>query len=286
LFITRECVNLFADTTKYFLRREFKLDLSLIRNYLVFNIEEILEMLEEYIDEYVMVEHYYEDELVESTIIYIEDIELDYDPGEASKFIKQKYLREEFENEEFEYFLKNNFATVLYINGSSLEIEIQEGRLVCFLGNRGELILRTGLDSYVFSPLFKLTFQPDKSLLILDSLTEILKKKYFEASHGKISPETFSMVSGVCIMAIAKLNELPVHNYELKLSHDEMLLFGLALNLTGEFCDSETLSAIKSIMEQIKSYFPEIEHISPESFESPAKMGQVLDFKRPDKTRK
>jgi hypothetical protein len=90
------------------------------------------------------------------------------------------------------------------------------------------------------------------------------------------------MFSGVCLMAMAKINDLPTNNYELNLSHDEMLLFGLALNLAGENGDKDTQAVTRSIMEQIKNYFPEIEHISPESFESPTRMGKILDFKKPD----
>lgn len=91
------------------------------------------------------------------------------------------------------------------------------------------------------------------------------------------------MISGVCLMALAKINDLPVNNYELNLSHDEMLLFGLALNLARENGDKETQAVIRYVMEQIKGYFPEIEHISPESFETEPKMGKLLDFKKPGK---
>lgn len=262
------------------------MDYTLISNHIVFDMDEILEMLEEYMDEHVLMEHYFEDQLLESIIIYIEDIEVDYDPGESSKFFKQKYLKDNMEDQEFSYLLRNNFPTGLFINGSMLEIEIQNGRVVCLVGNRGELILRTGLDSYVFSALFKLTIQPEKVQVLLNAVIAILNKNHEEITKDKINSESFSMISGVCLMAIAKINELPVNHYELNLSHDEMLLFGLALNLARENGDKETEVVTRSLMEQIKTYFPEIEHISPESFEPPAKMGQILDFKKPDKNSK
>lgn len=248
--------------------------------------DEIVEMLEEYIDEYVLMEHYLEDQLIESSILYIDDIDLDYDPGESGKFFKQEYLQDEPEDPDFTELLRNHFASGLFINGSMLEIEIQNGRMVCLVGNRGELILKTGFDSYVFSNLFKLTVQPEKAPSLLNAIIAVLQKNHAEKTRDKINNESFSMISGVCLMAIAKINELPVNHYELNLSHDEMLLFGLALNLAGESGDKETLATTRAIMEQIKIYFPEIEHISPESFEPPPKMGQLLDFKKPDQSDK
>ncbi|MDD2442904.1 MAG: hypothetical protein PHS52_00175 [Desulfotomaculaceae bacterium] len=256
------------------------MDYSLISNHMVFDIDEVLEIFDEYIEELILLEHYFEDQLIESSIIFLEDVEVEYDPGECGKYFKQKYLKSEQDDHEFLYLLRNNFATGLLINGS-LEIEIQSGRVVCILGNRGELILRTGLDSYVFSPLFKLNIQPEKAHVLLDALIVVFKNNHEEITGDKINIELFSMISGVCLMAMAKINELPVNNYEVNLSHDEMLLFGLALNLAGEHGDKETKSVIRSIMEQIKTYFPEIEHISPESFEPQQKMGQILDFKKP-----
>lgn len=262
------------------------MDYSLISSHIAFDVDEIIEMLEEYIDEYVLLEHYFEDQLLESSIIFLEDIEVDYDPGEFGKFFKQKYLKDDTEDQEFLYLLRNNFATGLFINGSMLEIEIQNGRIICLVGSRGELILRTGLESYVFSPLFKLVIEPEKARVLLDSLIAVLKKNHTEITGNTINSETFSMVSSVCLMSIAKINELPLNNFELNLSHDEMLLFGLALNLAGENGDKEIKAVTRSVMEQIKIYFPEIEHISPESFEPPPKMGQILDFKKPDNNRK
>lgn len=258
------------------------MDYTLISNHMVFDMDEILEMLEEYMEEYVLMEHYFEDQLLESSIIYFEDIEVDYDPGDSSKFFKQKYLKEDLVDQEFSYLLRNNFATGLFINGSMMEIEIQNGHIVCLVGNRGELILRTGLDSYIISPLFKLVIQSDKVQILLNAIITVFKNNHDEITGGKLNNESFSMISGVCLMAMAKINELPVKNFELNLSHDEMLLFGLALNLARENSDKETQVVTRSIMEQIKAYFPEIEHISPESFEPLPKMGQILDFKKPD----
>jgi hypothetical protein len=164
-----------------------------------------------------------------------------------------------------------------------VEIEIQNGQLICLLGSRGELILRTGYESYVFSPLFKLTIQPERTQTLLNAVITILKSNHEEVRKQQLNSESFSMISGVCLMAIAKINELPVNNYELNLSHDEMLLFGLALNLARENGDKETQALTRTIMEQIKTYFPEIEHISPESFETTPRMGTLLDFKKPGK---
>lgn len=258
------------------------MDYTLISNQIVFDIDEVMEMLEEYMDEYILMEHYYEEQLLESSIIYLEDVELDYAPGESSKFFKQKYLKNEVEDQEFDYLIRNNFATGLFINGSAIEIEIQNGRLVCLVGTRGELILRTGQDSYVFSPLFRLAIPPQKVQILLSTLTTVFQKNHDEVTAGKLNNESFLMISGVCLLAMAKINELPLNNYELNLTHDEMLLFGLALNLARENGDTETQAVTRTVMEQIKTYFPEIEHISPESFESPPKMGQILDFKKPD----
>lgn len=262
--------------------RCYSLDYNLICNYIAFDLDEIMEMLEEYcLEKYVLLDHYFEDQLVESSVVFVEDFELECDPGDASGFLKQKYLKENSEDHDFAFFLRNNFATAIFINGSMLEIEIQNGRIVLLVGSRGELILRTGLESYVLSSLFKLNIQPGSAPLLLDSLFAVLTKNYADKAREKVSNDTFTMVSGVCLMGIAKLNELPVNNYELNLSHDEMLLFGLALNLAGEIGDKETQRITRLIMEQIKSYFPEIEHISPESFEVP-RMGQLISFKKPN----
>ncbi|MFX4260722.1 hypothetical protein ACOBQJ_00835 [Pelotomaculum propionicicum] len=258
------------------------MDYSLVSNHIVFDIDEILEMIEEYIEEYLLLEHYFEDQLVESTIIYLEDIEVEFDPGDAGMYFKQKYMQNESEEHDFSSFLRNTFPTSLFINDSQIEIEIQNGRIVCLLGNRGELILRTGMDSFVFSPLFKLSIKPDKAQVLLNAVITAYKKNYENVANEKLNPESYSMFSGVCLMALAKINELPTSGYELNLSHDEMLLFGLALNLAGENADKETLAVTRQIMEQIKKYFPEIEHISPESFESTPRMGKILDFKKPD----
>jgi hypothetical protein len=257
---------------------------SLISSQIIIDVDEIVEMLEELIDEYILVEHYYEEQLIEAQIIYLEDIELDYETGEAEKFFKPDYFNEESNNQDFNALVRNNFASSLFINGSLAEIEIEDGRLVCLVGSRGELILRTGLDSYVFSSLFNLKVSPNDVPLLLNVVMRTLKNVHSEISLRKIDNETFAMISGVCLMAISKVNELPLNSYELNLSHDEMLLFGLALNISGENADKETLKVIRTIMEQIKAYFPEIEHISPESFAPSPNMGQILDFKRPKKT--
>lgn len=258
------------------------MDYSLVSNHIVFDIDEILEMIEEYMEEYLLLERYFEDQLIESTIIYLEDIEVEYDPGDTGKYLKQKYMQNGNEDQEFASFLRNNFATSLYINDSQIEIEIQNGRIICLLGNRGELILRTGLDSFVLSPLFKLFIKPEKARVLLNAVVSAYIKNYENVADDDSNFESYTMFSGVCLMALAKINELPANNYELNLSHDEMLLFGLALNLAGEDADKETLAVTRSIMEQIKKYFPEIEHISPESFESTPRMGKILDFKKPD----
>lgn len=253
----------------------------MISSYMTFDIDEILEMLEEYLDKYVLLDHYSEEQLLESNVIFIEDIELECDPGDWSKFFIKKYLKDEEEDPEFDSFLRNNFVSGIFINGSMIEIELHNGKLIGMIGNRGELILRTGTDSYVFSALFKLLLQPDNAPVLFSSLFSVFLSNHEDRAGGKVSNETFNMVSGVCLMAIAKINDLPLNNYELNLSHDEMLLFGLALNLASERGDKETTKIAGNIMEQIKVYFPEIEHISPESFESPARMGQLLDFKKP-----
>lgn len=259
------------------------MDYSLVTNHIVFDMDGVIEVLEEYLDEYILMEHYYEDQLLESSIIFLEDVEIEYDPGESSRFFEQKYLKEEIEDLEFSNLLRNNFATGIFINGSMVEIEIQDGQLICLLGNRGELILRTGYESYVFSPLFKLTIQPERTQTLLNAVINILKCNHEEVRKQQLNSESFSMISGVCLMAIAKINELPVNNYELNLSHDEMLLFGLALNLARENGDKEIQAVTRTVMEQIKTYFPEIEHISPESFETTPRMGKLLDFKKPGK---
>lgn len=259
------------------------MDYSLVTNHIVFDMDGVIEVLEEYLDEFILLEHYYEDQLLESSIIFLEDIEIEYDPGEYSRYFKQKYLKEDNEDQMFLSLLRNSFATGLFINDSMVEIEIQDGRLICLLGNRGELILRTGNESYVFSHLFKLTVQPEKTQTLLNSIINVLKNNHEGFRKEQLGSESFAMISGVCLMAMAKINDLPLHNYELNLSHDEMLLFGLALNLAGEDGDKETLAVTRFIMEQIKGYFPEIEHISPESFETAPGMGKLLDFKKPGK---
>lgn len=259
------------------------MDYTLISSRIIFDIDEIVEMLEELIDEYTLVEHYFEEQLLEAQIIYFEDIELDYDMGEAGRFFNPEYTNEESDDLDFNALLRNNFASSLYINGSLAEIEIEGGRLVCLVGSRGELILRTGLDSYVFSSLFNLRIPEEDVPLLLNAVMVTLKNIHNEITASKIENESFAMISGVCLMAISKVNELPLNGYELNLSHDEMLLLGLALNISGENADKETQKVIRAIMEQIKAYFPEIEHISPESFEPPPNMGQILDFKRPEK---
>jgi hypothetical protein len=258
------------------------LDYSLITSHIIYDIDEIVEMLEENLDEYVLMEHYLEDQLLESSVFLLEDVEIDYDPGDSGRFFKKKYLKEETEDQEFTYLLKNNFATGIFINGSMVEIEIQDGRIVCLVGGRGELILRTGVESYVISNLFNLSIKQDKGDVLFNTIVKVLKQNKDKIKRNEISQESFSMVSGVCLMAMAKINELAINNYELYLSHDEMLLFGLALNLAGECGDKDTQAAVKSVMEQIKIYFPEIEHISPESFEPSQKMGKLLEFKRQD----
>ncbi|OPY57337.1 MAG: hypothetical protein A4E55_01733 [Pelotomaculum sp. PtaU1.Bin035] len=259
------------------------MDYNLISNQIIFEVDEIVETLEDFIGEYILIEHYYEDQLIEAQIIYVEDIEVDYEPGEASRFFKQKYIKDDTEDQEFLSLLKNNFVTSLYINGSLLEIEIEGGRMAGLVGSRGELILRTGQDSYVFSALFNLKISPGDVAVLLNAVIGTLKNIHDEIANNKIENESFAMISGVCLMAIAKINELPLNEYELNLSHDEMLLLGLALNIASENTDKETQKVTRSVMEQIKSYFPEIEHISPESFEPPPNMGQLLDFKRPEK---
>ncbi|MDD3654074.1 MAG: hypothetical protein PHO01_07810 [Desulfotomaculaceae bacterium] len=260
------------------------MDYSLINNRIIFEIDEIIELLEDLIDEYVLLEHYYEDQLIEAQIIYFENIEFDYEVGGAVKYFKKNYFMDSSNDQEFSALLRNNFANSLYINGSHIEIEIEGGRVVGFIGSRGELVLRTGLDSYVFSSVFNLQISPADVPVLLHAVTETLKGIHNEIVNNKIETESFAMVSGVCLMAISKLNELPINEYELNLSHDEMLLLGLALNISAEHSNRETQGVIRSIMEQIKLYFPEIEHISPESFESHSNMGQILDFKRPDKS--
>ena len=258
------------------------MDYSLITSHIIYDVDEIVEILEENLDEYVLMEHYLEDQLLESSVILLEEVEVDYDPGEAERFFKKKYLKEETDDQEFTYLLRNNFATSIFLNGSLVEIEIQEGRIVCLVGSRGELIMRTGVESYVISPLFNLSIQPDKGDILFNAIVTLLQQNQQKIKGNEVSHESFSMVSGVCLMAMAKINELAVNNYELYLSHDEMLLFGLALNLAGEGGDKDTQATTRSVMEQIKIYFPEIEHISPESFEPSQKMGKLLEFKRQD----
>jgi L-rhamnose mutarotase len=265
-------------------RKEKKLDYALITSQIVFDIDEIVELLEENLDEYVLMEHYIEEQLIESCVLLLEDIEIDYDPDTAGRFFKNRLLNgllnEEAVDQEFTCLLKNNFATGILINSALLEIEIQDGRIVCLIGNRGELILRTGIESYVISPLFALSFQPDRVDILFNAIVTVLKKNKDKVKTNEASQESFSMVSSVCLMAMAKINELVINNYEIYLSHDEMLLFGLALNLAGEEADKDTQAATRAIMEQIKIYFPEIEHISPESFEPSQKMGKLLEFKK------
>jgi len=258
-------------------------DYSLVNSRIVFETDDIIEMLEDFIDEYILIEHYYDEQLIEAQIIYFEDIEIDYGPGEAGKFFKQEYIDDDSGDSEFSALLRNNFVTGLFINGSLVEIEIEGGRMVGFVGSRGELILRTGDDSYVFSALYNLRILPADLPMLLNAVIGTLKNIHDEIIKNKIENESFAIISGVCLMAISKINELPLNDYELHLSHDEMLLLGLALNLATENADRETQKIIRSVMEQIKSYFPEIEHISPESFEPPPNMGQLLDFKKPEK---
>jgi len=266
--------------------RKIILDYSLISNQIIFEMDEIVELLEDFIDEYILIEHYYEEQLIDAQIVYFEDVEIDYGPGEASKFFKQKYLKDDSVDQDFSSLLRNKFATGLFINGSLIEIEIEGGYMVGFIGSRGELILKTGQDSYILSALFNLRISPDDVPILLNSITGTLKNIHNEINKNSIKNESFAMISGVCLMAISKINELPLNEYELNLTHDEMLLLGLALNLASEDADKETQRVIRAIMEQIKSYFPEIEHISPESFEHSPSMGQLLDFKRPEKPTK
>ena len=47
------------------------MDYSLVTNQIVFDIDEIVELLEEYLDEFILLEHYYEDQLLESSIIFL-----------------------------------------------------------------------------------------------------------------------------------------------------------------------------------------------------------------------
>lgn len=259
------------------------MDYNLVNSRIVFEADDIVEMLEDLIDDYVLIEHYYEEQLIEAQIIYFEDVEIDYEPGDAGKFFKPEFINENSDDPEFSLLLKNNFATSLYINGSLVEIEIENGRMVSFVGSRGELILRTGDDSYVFSALYNLKIPPKDVPVLLNAVIGTLTNIHDEITKNKIENESFAIISGVCLMAISKINELPLNNFELNLSHDEMLLLGLALNLTIENTDKDTQKIIRSVMEQIKAYFPEIEHISPESFEPPPNMGQLLDFKKPEK---
>lgn len=261
------------------------LEYSLITSQIFFDIDEILEILEEYIGDYVLIEHYFEDYLVESKVTFIDNIDIEADIAEYLPYFKQKYSIENIKDQRFLNFIRNNFLSFIYINDSMVEIEVHNGKLVCLIGSRGEVILRTGPDSYVFSPLFNIKIKPDKVQILLESLFSVLNNKYQEVIKGMVTNEMYTMSTGVCIMAIAKINELPLNNYELNLSHDEMLLFGLAINLASEYGGKEFHQVAKNIMEQIKDYFPEIEHISPESFES-TKMGKVLDFKRKSKQNK
>jgi len=258
-------------------------DYNLVNSRIVFDSDDIVEILEDLIDDYILIEHYYEEQLIEAQIIYFEDVEIDYEPGEAGQFFKPEYVKDDSGNPEFSSLLRNNFATSLYINGSLVEIEIENGRMVGFVGSRGEFILRTGDDSYVFSALYNLKIPPEDVPVLLNAVIGTLTNIHGEVTSSKIENELFAIISGVCLMAISKINELPLNDYELYLSHDEMLLLGLALNLTIENSDKDTQKVIRSVMEQIKSYFPEIEHISPESFEPPPNMGQLLDFKKPEK---
>ena len=259
------------------------MDYSLINCQVVFEVDEIVEALETFLEEFVLVEHYYGDQLIEAQIIYMEDVEVDYSLGLNSKFFKQKYNKEEVDDPEFMLFLRNNFASSLYINGSAVEIELENGRIVCFIGSRGELILRSGEESFVIASLYSLQIVPQDVPVLLQAIIKTLSGIHDDVISDKIENDTFAMVSGVCLMSISKINELPLNDYLLYLSHDEMLLLGLALNLAMENANEKTQTVIRSVMEQIKAYFPEIEHISPESFEPPPHMGQLLDFKKPDK---
>lgn len=260
------------------------MDYSLVNSRIVFEMDEIVEILEDLIDDYVLIEHYYEEQLLEAQIIYFEDIEIDYGLGDAGRFFKSEYIKADTDDPEFSSLLRNSFATSLYINGALVELELENGRVVGFIGSRGELILRTGDDSYVFASLYNLKIQPEDVPVLLQSVIGTLTNIHSEIAANKIESESFAMISGVCLMAISKINELPLNDHELYLSHDEMLLLGLALNLTIENADNDTQKIIRSVMEQIKTYFPEIEHISPESFAPPPHMGQLLDFKKPDKS--
>lgn len=259
------------------------MDYSLINCQVVFDVDEIVEMLESLLEEFVLVEHYYGEQLIEAQIIYLEDVEVEYSLGPSGKFFKQKYNKEEVDDQEFLLFLRNNFATSIYINGSSVEIELENGRIACFVGSRGELILRAGEESFVIASLYSLKIMPQDVPVLLQSIISTLSGIHDEVITDSIEKDTFAMVSGVCLMSISKINELPLNDYLLYLSHDEMLLLGLALNLALENANEKTQAVIRAVMEQIKAYFPEIEHISPESFEPPPSMGQLLDFKRPDK---
>lgn len=258
------------------------MDYSLVNSQIVFETDDIIEILEDFIEEYILIEHYFDEQLIEAQIVYFEDVEVDYEAGPAGKFFKTKYVREDPEEMEFSYLLRNNFATNLYINGAQVEIELENGRMVGFIGSRGEFILRTGEDSYVFSALYNLKIPAEDVAVLLQAVLGTLSGIHDEVADKSITSESFAMISGVCLMAISKINELPLNNFELYLSHDEMLLLGLALNLANESTDQNTQKIIRSVMEQIKSYFPEIEHISPESFEAP-NMGKLLDFKKPEK---
>lgn len=259
------------------------MDYRLVNSRVVFDADDIIEILEDFIDEYVLIEHYYEEQLIDAQIIYFEDVEIDYNPGEAGRFFKPKYLKDDPGDLDFTALLKNNFTHRILINDSMVEIEIEGGRMVGFVGSRDELILRTGEDSYVFSALFNLKILPADVPMLLNAVIGTLKNVHAEIRKNKIESETFAIISGVCLMAISKINELPLNDYELYLSHDEMLLLGLALNLAMENAEQEMQKKIRSVMEQIKAYFPEIEHISPESFAPPSNMGQILDFKKPEK---
>jgi hypothetical protein len=258
-------------------------DYSLVNSQVVLDIDEIVEMLESLLEEFVLIEHYYAEQLVEAQIIYLEDVEVEFSLGMYSKYFAQKYNQENTDDPEFLHFLRNNFATNVYINGSVVEIELENSRLVCFVGGRGELILRTGDESFVISSLYSLTILPQDVPVLLQAVIGTLSGVHDEVISDNIENDTFAMVSGVCLMSISKINELPLNDYILYLSHDEMLLLGLALNLSIENADDKTQAIIRSVMEQIKNYFPEIEHISPESFEPPPHMGQLLDFKKPEK---
>ncbi len=255
------------------------MEYSLVTSQIFFNVEEIVEILEEYIGEYVLIEHYFEDYLIETRVLRIDNIDIETDITEYLHYFKQKYSIGNTKDSKFQSFIRNSFLSYIYINNTMLEIEVHDSKLVCLIGSRGEVILRTGPDSYVFSPLFNIKITPEKVQTLLESLFCVINKKYQELINGKVTNEVYTLSTGVCIMAIAKINELPLNDYELNLSHDEMLLFGLAINLAIEYNGKEIHQIAKNIMEQIKYYFPEIEHISPESFES-SKMGKVLDFKR------